>query len=175
MNSHRPHLIVVGGGFAGLWCVRALAREAIDITLIDRSNHHLFQPLLYQVATGGLSAPAIAAPLRHILRRQQNVRVLMAEVDGIDRDARTVSLSSGESLSCDWLLVASGATHAYFGNDAWAPHAPGLKTLSDAMHCWFYDEQHFQYQRICDFGRFWWACKNRYRHIDPFWYEHLYR
>lgn len=134
MNSHRPHLIVVGGGFAGLWCVRALAREAIDITLIDRSNHHLFQPLLYQVATGGLSAPAIAAPLRHILRRQKNVRVLMAVVDGIDRAARTVSLASGESLSCDWLLVASGATHAYFGNDAWAPHAPGLKTLSDAMH-----------------------------------------
>ncbi|MBL8246628.1 MAG: NAD(P)/FAD-dependent oxidoreductase [Rhodanobacteraceae bacterium] len=134
MNSNRPHLIVIGGGFAGLWCVRALASEAIDITLIDRSNHHLFQPLLYQVATGGLSAPAIAAPLRHILRRQQNVRVLMAEVDGIDRDARSVRLASGESLAFDWLLVASGATHAYFGNDSWAPHAPGLKTLADAMH-----------------------------------------
>ena len=134
MNSNRPHLIVIGGGFAGLWCVRALASEAIDITLIDRSNHHLFQPLLYQVATGGLSAPAIAAPLRHILRRQQNVRVLMAEVDGIDRDARSVRLASGESLAFDWLLVATGATHAYFGNDSWAPHAPGLKTLADAMH-----------------------------------------
>ena len=134
MKSNRPHLIVVGGGFAGLWCVRALAREAIDITLIDRSNHHLFQPLLYQVATGGLSAPAIAAPLRHILRRQKNVRVLMAEVTGIDRETRTVRLASGESLAGDWLLVASGATHAYFGNDAWAPHAPGLKTLADAMH-----------------------------------------
>lgn len=134
MNSNRPHLIVIGGGFAGLWCVHALASEAIDITLIDRSNHHLFQPLLYQVATGGLSAPAIAAPLRHILRRQQNVRVLMAEVDGIDRDARSVRLASGESLAFDWLLVASGATHAYFGNDSWAPHAPGLKTLADAMH-----------------------------------------
>lgn len=113
MNSHRPHLIVIGGGFAGLWCVRALAHEAIDITLIDRSNHHLFQPLLYQVATGGLSAPAIAAPLRHILRRQQNVRVLMAEVDGIDRDARRVRLA-GENR---W--PATGC---------WSPAAPPTPT-----------------------------------------------
>jgi NADH dehydrogenase len=127
-------LIVIGGGFAGLWAVRALARSEFDITLVDRCNHHLFQPLLYQVATGGLSAPAIAAPLRHILRRQKNVRVLMAEVDGIDRDARRVSLVGGDRLEFDWLLVASGATHAYFGNEQWAPHAPGLKTLADAMN-----------------------------------------
>jgi len=127
-------LIVIGGGFAGLWAVRALARSDFDITLIDRCNHHLFQPLLYQVATGGLSAPAIAAPLRHILRQQKNVRVLMAEVIGIDRDARSIGLASGDALEFDWLLVASGATHAYFGNEKWAPYAPGLKTLDDAMH-----------------------------------------
>lgn len=134
MAATRPHLIVIGGGFAGLWCVRALAREAIDITLIDRSNHHLFQPLLYQVATGGLSAPAIAAPLRHILRKQQNVRVLMAEVTAIDAGARRVRLADGQDIAGDWLLVASGATHAYFGNEHWGAHAPGLKTLDDAMH-----------------------------------------
>ncbi|GMU43815.1 MAG: NAD(P)/FAD-dependent oxidoreductase [Xanthomonadales bacterium] len=133
MTAQRPRLIVVGGGFAGLWCVRALAGEAIDITLLDRSNHHLFQPLLYQVATGGLSAPAIAAPLRHILRRQRNVRVLMAEVVGIDATARRVRLADGQELDGDWLLVASGSTHAYFGNEHWAPHAHGLKTLDDAM------------------------------------------
>jgi len=134
MSVPRPRLLVIGGGFAGLWAVRALAGAPIDITLIDRCNHHLFQPLLYQVATGGLSAPAIAAPLRHILRRQKNVRVLMAEVCGIDRDARKLSLSAGDTLDFDWLLVASGATHAYFGNEKWAPYAPGLKTLDDAMH-----------------------------------------
>jgi NADH dehydrogenase len=127
-------LIVIGGGFAGLWAVRALARSDFEITLIDRCNHHLFQPLLYQVATGGLSAPAIAAPLRHILRKQKNVRVLMAEVTSIDRDARRVGLTGGDTLEFDWLLVASGATHAYFGHEKWAPCAPGLKTLDDAMH-----------------------------------------
>jgi NADH dehydrogenase len=134
MNVQRPRLIVIGGGFAGLWAVRALARSDFDITLVDRCNHHLFQPLLYQVATGGLSAPAIAAPLRHILRKQKNVRVLMAEVTSIDRDARRVGLANGDALEFDWLLVASGATHAYFGNEKWARHAPGLKTLDDAMH-----------------------------------------
>jgi len=134
MNSPaRPRLIVIGGGFAGLWAVRALARSKIDITLVDRCNHHLFQPLLYQVATAGLSAPAIAAPLRHILRNQRNVQVLMAQVSGIDRTARTVTTSDGNSLSYDYLLVASGANHAYFGRDQWAKHAPGLKTLEDAL------------------------------------------
>jgi NADH dehydrogenase len=126
-------LIVIGGGFGGLWAVRGLARADLDITLIDRCNHHLFQPLLYQVATAGLSAPAIAAPLRHILRRQKNVTVLMDEVVAIEPSARQVRTRAGDALAYDYLLVASGATHAYFGNDQWAAHAPGLKTLEDAM------------------------------------------
>ena len=124
---------MIGGGFGGLWAVRALARADIDITLIDRCNHHLFQPLLYQVATAGLSAPAIAAPLRHILRRQKNVTVLMGEVTAIDPSTKRVHTAAGDEHSYDYLLVASGATHAYFGNDQWAAHAPGLKTLEDAM------------------------------------------
>lgn len=124
---------MIGGGFAGLWAVRALAAEAVDIVLIDRCNHHLFQPLLYQVATAGLSAPAIAAPLRHILRRQRNVTVLLGEVREIDRAARVVHLADGSCERYDQLLVATGATHAYFGHDDWAAHAPGLKTLDDAM------------------------------------------
>jgi NADH dehydrogenase len=128
-----PRLVIVGGGFAGLWCTRALAREALDITLIDRANHHLFQPLLYQVATAGLSAPDIAAPLRHILRGQRNVRVLMGDVCGIDVAARRVVLADGSAHGYDFLLVASGAAHAYFGHDDWAAHAPGLKTLDDAL------------------------------------------
>ena len=121
----RPRLVVIGGGFAGLWATRALAGAAVDITLVDRANHHLFQPLLYQVATAGLSAPDIAAPLRQILRDQANVRVLMAEVSGIDIAARQVMLADGQGLGYELLLVASGATHAYFGHDDWAPYAPG--------------------------------------------------
>lgn len=132
-TAPRPRLVVIGGGFAGLWATRALAGAALDITLVDRANHHLFQPLLYQVATAGLSAPDIAAPLRHILRDQANVRVLMAEVSGIDVTQRQVSLADGQALGYEQLVVASGATHAYFGHDDWAPHAPGLKTLDDAL------------------------------------------
>lgn len=128
----RKKLVVIGGGFAGLWAVRRLAKTPIDITLIDRSNHHLFQPLLYQVATAGLAAPSIAAPLRHILSGQQNVTVLMGEVQRIDADARQVVLAD-RAVGYDYLLVASGATHAYFGKDHWAEHAPGLKTLDDAF------------------------------------------
>ncbi|MBI5718427.1 MAG: NAD(P)/FAD-dependent oxidoreductase [Burkholderiales bacterium] len=138
--SPPPRLVVIGGGFAGLWAVRALAREPIAITLVDRANHHLFQPLLYQVATAGLSAPDIAAPLRHILRAQANVDVRLAEVTGIDLGARRVRLGGGgsggsadDTLAYDVLLVASGAAHAYFGRDDWAAHAPGLKTLDDAL------------------------------------------
>jgi NADH dehydrogenase len=128
-----PHIVIVGGGFAGLWATRALARADVRITLIDRRNHHLFQPLLYQVATAGLSAPDIAAPLRHILRGQRNVEVRMGEVVAIDGAAKSVVLRDGEVLRYDFLLLASGATHAYFGHDDWAPHAPGLKTLDDAL------------------------------------------
>jgi len=125
-------VVVIGGGFAGLWAVRRLRKAPVAITLIDRCNHHLFQPLLYQVATAGLAAPSIAAPLRHILRDQDNVTVLMGEVQRIDPDARTVMLQD-RVLPYDYLLVASGATHAYFGRNEWERFAPGLKTLDDAF------------------------------------------
>jgi NADH dehydrogenase len=127
-----PHVAILGGGFGGLWATRALANAKLRITLVDRSNHHLFQPLLYQVATAGLSAPDIAAPLRHLLRRQRNVEVRLDEVRGIDLDARCVRLDGG-MLDYDFLIVATGATHTYFGHDEWARHAPGLKTLDDAF------------------------------------------
>jgi NADH dehydrogenase len=125
-------IVVIGGGFAGLWAVRALRKAPVEITLIDRSNHHLFQPLLYQVATAGLAAPSIAAPLRHILRDQRNATVLMGEVTGIDPAARTVAVRE-RRIPYDYLLVASGATHAYFGHDEWERFAPGLKNLDDAF------------------------------------------
>jgi len=129
-----PHrIVIVGGGFAGLWAARALRDAPVSILLIDRANHHLFQPLLYQVATAGLSSPDIAAPLRHILRRQKNVEVRMATVHRVEPDARCVLLDDGTTVAYDTLLLATGATHAYFGHDDWAPHAPGLKTLDDAL------------------------------------------
>lgn len=130
--SARKRVIVVGGGFGGLWAVRALKSANVDITLIDRCNHHLFQPLLYQVATAGLAAPSIAAPLRHILRRQSNVEVLMGEVETIDLVARRLYLGE-QAFDYDYLILATGATHAYFGHDDWAQHAAGLKTLDDAL------------------------------------------
>jgi NADH:ubiquinone reductase (H+-translocating) len=128
----RPRVIVIGGGFAGLWAVRGLAMAPVEILLLDRNNHHTFQPLLYQVATAGLAAPSIAAPLRHILRNQANVTVLQATVDGIDVAAREVR-AEGRTHAYDYLLVASGVSHAYFGHDDWAQWAPGLKTLDDAL------------------------------------------
>ena len=128
-----PHLVIVGGGFAGLWATRALASAPLRITLIDRRNHHLFQPLLYQVATAGLSSPDIAAPLRHILRKQHNVDVRLGEVVAVDKQQRRVLLGDATSVDYDLLVVASGATHAYFGHDEWAKDAPGLKTLDDAL------------------------------------------
>ena len=133
MTPTLPHVVIVGGGFAGLWAARALGSAPVRITLVDRGNHHLFQPLLYQVATAGLSAPDIAAPLRQILRRQKNVVVRMATVAGVDAAGRRIELADGSDIGFDYLLLASGATHAYFGNDHWAGHAPGLKTLDDAL------------------------------------------
>lgn len=126
-----PRGVIVGGGFGGLYAAKSLARADVEITLIDRRNFHLFQPLLYQVATGGLSPADIASPLRAILKRQRNVRVLQAEVEDIDTDAREVVLAD-DRIAYDHLVVATGATHHYFGNDAWEEHAPGLKTVEDA-------------------------------------------
>jgi NADH:ubiquinone reductase (H+-translocating) len=131
--KNEPHVVVIGGGFGGLWTVRHLRRAPVRITLIDRYNHHLFQPLLYQVATAGLSSTDIAAPLRHILRDQANVEVLLADVTRIEPQALRVQLDDGTAVNYDTLVVATGATHAYFGHDAWAPFAPGLKTLDDAL------------------------------------------
>jgi NADH:ubiquinone reductase (H+-translocating) len=128
-----PHIIIIGCGFGGLEAAKALSGAPVRVTVIDRCNHHLFQPLLYQVATAGLSAPSIAAPIRHIFRKQANTTVLMGEVTGIDKAARTVTLEDGSTLAYDHLIVAAGATHSYFGNDAWAVDAPGLKTLEDAF------------------------------------------
>jgi len=132
-EAMRPQVLIIGCGFGGLEAARALRAAAVDITVVDKTNHHLFQPLLYQVATAGLSAPSIAAPIRHLFRRQPNVTTLLGEVVGIDARAQTVALKDGATLRWDHLIVAAGATHSYFGNDAWAEHAPGLKTLDDAF------------------------------------------
>ena len=136
MSGDRPRVVIIGCGFGGIEAVRSLSKSALEITLVDRTNHHLFQPLLYQVATAGLSAPAISAPIRHTLRREMkrgNLTILKAEVTGFDAAARRVRLAGGQSLAYDHLVVAAGATHSYFGHDDWATHAPGLKTLADAF------------------------------------------
>ncbi|RDD82405.1 NAD(P)/FAD-dependent oxidoreductase [Dyella tabacisoli] len=128
----KPHVVILGGGFGGLAAASQLANANVRITVIDRRNHHLFQPLLYQVATAGLSAPSIAAPLRQILRKQRNVTVLLDEALDVDCTQRRVKLANG-TLDYDFLIVATGATHAYFGHDDWAAYAPGLKTMDDAF------------------------------------------
>ncbi len=125
-HSTPPHVLILGGGFGGLTAARRLAGSKARITLVDRRNHHLFQPLLYQVATASLAAPSIAAPLRHILRGQRNLTVLLEEVSGVDLAARQVRCGS-ITLDYDHLVVATGATHAYFGHDEWAPFAPGAE------------------------------------------------
>ncbi len=127
-----PRVVILGGGFAGLYAARELRRARAQITLIDKSNHHLFQPLLYQVATASLSPADIARPIRTVLKRQRNCRVMLAEATGIDRSRRVVTLADGE-VPFDYLIVATGATHAYFGHDDWAALAPGLKTIDDAL------------------------------------------
>ncbi len=126
-------MVIVGGGFAGLHAAKALAELPVDVTVVDRSNHHTFQPLLYQVALAVLSPANIAQPIRSILRKHANTQVLMDEGVGIDVAARRVRLRSGAVLEYDYLALATGATHSYFGNDAWAPLAPGLKTIEDAI------------------------------------------
>ncbi|MCC6138992.1 MAG: NAD(P)/FAD-dependent oxidoreductase [Nitrospira sp.] len=128
-----PRVVIVGGGFGGLYAAKALSNEAVDVTLLDRKNHHTFQPLLYQVALGVLSPGEVASPLRQILHPARNLRTLLGEVVGIDAAARTVRLSDGEAVAYEYLILAAGARHAYFGRDEWAHHAPGLKTIEDAV------------------------------------------
>ncbi len=132
-GDRRHRVVIVGGGFGGLYAARALRRAPIDLTLVDRRNFHLFQPLLYQVATGVLSAGDIAAPLRSVLRRQENATVLLGDVVEVNTDERWVRTGEGVRLEYDTLVAATGARHSYFGNDTWAEHAPGLKTVEDAL------------------------------------------
>jgi NADH dehydrogenase len=131
-TEKKPRIVIVGAGFGGLHAARALATAPVQITMIDRRNYHTFQPLLYQVATAGLSPGEIAAPIRSIFRSYQNVRVLMAEVTGFDLGGRVVETADA-NIPYDYLIVAAGASHAYFGHDDWEPFAPGLKTIEDAL------------------------------------------
>jgi NADH dehydrogenase len=130
--ANAPHVVIVGGGFGGLNAARELRRAPVRVTVVDRRNHHLFQPLLYQVATAGLNPADIAAPIRSVLRKARNTAVILAEATTIDAPANRLVLTDGE-LRYDYLIVATGATHSYFGNDAWCAHAPGLKSIEDAL------------------------------------------
>src|SRR5213593_2167602 len=121
--SELPRVVILGGGFGGLYAAKALRRAPVRITMLDRRNYHLFQPLLYQVATAALNPADIAAPIRSVLRRQRNARVILAEATGVDPASRRVMLADGE-LGFDYLIVATGATHSHFGHDDWAAHAP---------------------------------------------------
>src|SRR5579859_1259320 len=131
-NNGTPRVVIVGAGFGGLNAAQALAKAPVQITVIDRKNHHTFQPLLYQVATAGLSPGEIAAPIRSILRSHKNIEVLMTEVTGFNLDRRIVE-TSDTTVPYDYLIVAAGAGHSYFGHDSWEPYAPGLKTIEDAL------------------------------------------
>ena len=131
--DHVPHIVIVGAGFGGLAAARELGSRGVAVTLVDRQNHHLFQPLLYQVATAALSPADIAAPVRSIVKDLPSVSVLMDELVGIDAAARTIRTANGATLPYDALVIATGARHSYFGNDGWAEHAPGIKTLDDAV------------------------------------------
>ncbi len=132
MHGARPNVVVIGAGFGGIEAAKALRRAPVDVTLVDRQNHHCFQPLLYQVATAALSPADIAWPIRHILRGQDNATVLMAEVTGVDVASRRVLLSGAEPLPYDYLIIATGSIHSYFGHEEWAEFAPGLKRIVDA-------------------------------------------
>jgi NADH:ubiquinone reductase (H+-translocating) len=133
MKETPKRVVIIGGGFGGLYAAKTLSNEAVEVTLIDRKNHHTFQPLLYQVALAVLSPAEIASPLRHILHKSRNVRTILGEVAGFDTNARRVKLTGGGELDYDYLIVAAGARHAYFGHDEWAGDAPGLKTIEDAV------------------------------------------
>jgi len=128
-----PQVVILGAGFAGLYAAKALRSAPVRVTVVDRKNHHLFQPMLYQVATAGLSPSDIASPIRSVLRSQRNTEVLLAEVASVDTKARRVNLSDGNSLDYDYLIVGTGAHHSYFGHDDWEALAPGLKSLEDAL------------------------------------------
>src|ERR1700737_2053576 len=128
----RPHVVIVGAGFGGLEAAKKLARERVQVTVVDRTNYHLFQPLLYQVATAALSPADIAAPVRAILSKCENMEVILAEVEAIDVNAKKVKMVDGE-LDYDYLIVATGARHSYFGHPEWERLAPGLKSLEDAV------------------------------------------
>ena len=128
-----PHVLILGGGFAGLYAAKDLRNAPVRVTVVDRRNHHLFQPMLYQVATAGLNPSDIASPIRSILRASKNTEVLLAEVRDVDVGARTVRFTDGATASYDYLIVATGAHHSYFGHDEWEPLAPGLKSLEDAL------------------------------------------
>jgi len=132
LPTNVPHVVIVGGGFAGLEAAKAFKGGKVRVTLVDRRNHFLFQPLLYQVATATLNPANIASPLRHVLRNVPNVEVLLGEVEGIDVSGKVVKLTDGE-IPFDYLIVAAGASHSYFGHDEWAKHAPGLKSIEDAV------------------------------------------
>src|SRR5436190_15009422 len=132
-SAAKPKVAIIGGGFGGLWAAKALANKGVEVTLIDRKNHHIFQPLLYQVATAVLSPGEIAQPIRRILHKYKNVEVILGEVVGFDKEGSKVILADGSEIGYDYLIVAAGARHSYFGHDDWERTAPGLKTLEDAV------------------------------------------
>lgn len=133
ISSGRPHVVIIGGGFGGIATAKALKHARADITIIDKHNHHLFQPLLYQVATAELSPGDIAAPIRAIIKNNSRIRVLLAQVNGFDPAEKKIILNDGRHVSYDYLVIATGAQYNYFGNEDWALFAPGLKTVSDAL------------------------------------------
>ena len=127
-----PQVVIVGAGFGGLWAAKTLANAPVEVVVIDRQNYHLFQPLLYQVATAGLSPADIAAPIRSIVGRYRNITVMLGAVEGVDVVTREVLIERGRRVRYDYLVLATGARHAYFGHDDWEPFAPGLKRIEDA-------------------------------------------
>ena len=131
-QEKKPHILIIGAGFAGLQAAKTLSNKNIDVSLIDKHNHHLFQPLLYQVATAALTAAEIAMPIRQIMRKASNVAVYMNEIADIDTENKIAITRFGRKFEYDYMILATGAQHSYFGNDSWAEHAPGLKTIEDA-------------------------------------------